>query len=176
MNGWRDFHNTPAGHNWHYSQFTGQEIEAGRLREEKRPAPRLLGGGYWSPVFPQSREATGSPRTRSPLEDVEDTDGQVAEGKDQQHHHQHLGRLPPRPRLLHLSQEGPGPGRGLCAQALALLGRLVRGPLPVPHQGRRGARDLSGTRGEGSGGWRWAKGRHLIFTRKAKTLDSEHCA
>lgn len=65
------------------------------------------------------------PLVLSPLEDIEDTDGQVAEGKHQQHHHQHLGRLPASSHLLHLGQEGPGPRRGLCAEALSLVLRLV---------------------------------------------------
>lgn len=93
-----------------------------------------------------------TPHVLSPLEDIEDTDGQVAEGKDQQHHHQHLGRLPPSPHLLHLGQEGTGPRRGLCTRALPLVLQLVRGPLPVPHQGRGGARDLSSTHTDSSGG------------------------
>lgn len=66
-----------------------------------------------------------SPQALSPLEDIEDADGQVAEGEDQQHHHQHLGCLPSSAHLLHLRQEGPGPRLGLCAQASPRLLRLV---------------------------------------------------
>lgn len=66
-----------------------------------------------------------SPHVFSPLKDIEDTDGQVAEGKDQQHYHQHLGCLPPGTHLLHLSQEGPGPRQRFCTGVLPLLFGLV---------------------------------------------------
>lgn len=75
-----------------------------------------------APKFPPYPRA---PHVSSPFKDIEDTDGQITECKNQQNHHQHLGSLPPSSHLLHLGQEGSGPGLGLCTQALVLSFQLL---------------------------------------------------
>lgn len=62
-------------------------------------------------IDPEDRE-TEQPKRLLPFHDVEYADGQVAEGKDKEDHHQHAGCLPAGPDLFDLSRHCAGPDPG----------------------------------------------------------------